>query len=199
MPRGGERTGSGRKATGRLRTQIPVRVPPRLRRQLELLANRNGISLTKQTEQLLEKVLSWPAEWMSVDAGDGDDMRGWRGKHQHALGRVVAHAAGRVEGAMGIYPGPRRWSDDPAATLTVRTVLDQILEEHGNRRDQLSPGEIALAKSWGSGIAQLVIDGLDRDVPAPLYDPEQAIRDGDTSRILVLAGDEMGWRKKQGE
>src|SRR5262245_6528518 len=105
MAHGGKREGAGRKPSGRV--ALTVRVIPPVRRGIERYAEENNaISLTKQAEQWLSLAAEQP-EWL-----DPTDMRGWNGVHLRALGRLIAHAAARVEAVMGLKPifGGKAWS-----------------------------------------------------------------------------------------
>jgi hypothetical protein len=207
MPRGGKRPGAGRKRASKgPEVQIHVRLAPAVRQQVERLAIRNnGASLTKQVELLILRALHEP-EW-PIDEE-------WRGAHQLAFARLVAHAAGRLEAVLGFQrPDGWRWSDDLArkvagtrrrwpgdlfATHTLRVILDKIIEEHASRLgEQLSPEEATRSQALGSEIAWRVIHDLDHCPEfADRPDRDDAMLDGNASYLLSDVVRQIGWKRK---
>jgi hypothetical protein len=213
MARGGRRPGAGRKPTGpgpETRIQIPVRVRPAIKQQLDELSRYNETSLTKQAELLLVQALKRP-EWI-----DEDDLRGWRGKHQFAFGRLCAHAAGRVEAVLALTSAPaqnspnatpgsrtdRTWSADAFATRTLRMLINRILEEIEQRLPaQLKPEEATRADALGAEIAWPIIRELDvargrRRSKKP--GPDDPIIDGNAEKILPGVARDLPWPVRSG-
>jgi hypothetical protein len=188
MARGGRRAGAGRKSKGP-RVQLPVRVPPKLRRKLEDLANLNDLSLTQQAQELIEDALILP-EWVNPH----QPLFGWCGLHQHAFGRIVAQAACRAQ-AVYAPAGDKRWTDDPVATQCVRALIDAILGEHAARLGELPADEAARAKALGLEIARWVIQGLDRADAPQQRRVDEIIVDAGAARGLQMAGTDFGWKR----
>jgi hypothetical protein len=192
------------------RVQIPVRVDPQVRRQIEQLAERNNrSSLTKQTQLLILRALHEP-EW-PIDED-------WGGAHQLAFARLVAHVAGRLEAVLGfqrpegwqwsddlshakrVPANIRRWPSDLSAIQALRVILNKILEEHAARLDQeLSPEEATRSQALASEIAWRVIHDVDHS-PEFVERPDRADAtiDRDASYVLSDFARQFGWKRKLG-
>jgi hypothetical protein len=154
-------------------------------------------SISKQATKLIEAALSWP-EWP-----DKQDMHGWNGTHHFGLGRLSGHAAERLEAARGFQPpfgSGRRWSDDLAATESLRVIIDKLLDEHARRLGgQLSPEEATRARALGSEIGLCIIMDLDEyQLSRDPQDPDDAIIDGNAPHILPRVARDLGWKLKNG-
>src|SRR5262249_47576826 len=102
--------GGGRKPRGAgPAVQFNTRISPEVRRQLELVAKRNGRSLSREIEVRLRQSLAFEKEWEGIH------------KHHHALARLVSIAARDVEGF--IRPPDKSWRDDVFAARALRAAL----------------------------------------------------------------------------
>lgn len=220
MPRGGKRAGAGRKH------RSPDAEPPEVgtlvylprvtREALEALRSQNDVSINKQARRLLIDALEAP-EWVGKA-----NLEGWRGKHQFAFGRIVAHAAGRIEAVLGMTPTKnyeQQWCTDLFAALAVQSFLAQFMDDLVQRLSARSPSEqlssetIINTKSLGTEVARNIVRELDsaseklsgplmaRAVPKSRKLPstksrefERPVINGGAQKLMFDVARDMSWR-----
>ena len=206
--RGGKRAGSGRKPMGaEAPIQIPMRIRPKLKQRIEELSRQNGLSQTKQIERWLELVSKRP------ELVNENDLSGWRGPHQRAIGLIIAHGLGRIEAALGLdFLRGDRWSTDRIAGYAALGFLSGLVEELKDRWEiqfhPLSPDDTAHAYSVGANALRSTVSELDaasetRQLADLIQGPKKQAAfddptiDGNRERILAGAARDLPWLSKQ--
>lgn len=247
MPRGGKRPGAGRKATGRnqiTKIQIPCRVPPPMKEEIVALATRTGLSDTRQVEALLNQALKFTRRHAkdvadlelepkyfsrSVEdffeqinwALDRIPINEWGAKQHFALGRLIVHAAARVEAVLALTPGrpsgvqsprgrsretseiqpeelklikttPQSWSTHAFAIRTLQALIERVFAEIEKRLPrQLEQAEAVRATALGAEISWSIVHELDAEL---LVDDPSINKNA--SRILPDVARDLPWPAK---